>query len=100
MKKFTNYAPGARGITLKPKDKDGAHEIVWLEPGETASVDPARIVEPLPDLGTKADPADTAEDDQVAALTAERDALKAQVEAQVKELTSLRADLEKATKPK
>ena len=99
MKKFTNYAPGLRGITLKPLDNEGDHEIVWLAPGETASVDPKRIVEPLPDFGTKPAETDPAEAAQAEALEAERDTYKAKVEAQAKELAALRADLEKATKP-
>jgi len=89
MKKFTNYAPGPRGITLKSGDT------VWLQPGQSESVDPSKIVEPLPDLGSKVEQ-DTSELD---ALTAERDELKAQVADQAKEIEGLRADLEKATKP-
>lgn len=89
MKKFTNNAPGPRGITLK----NG--EIVWLQPGQTESVDPKEIVEPLPDFGTE-----PVEDTSAAdALVAENAELKAQVAAQAKEIEGLKADLDKATKP-
>lgn len=89
MKKFTNYAPGPRGITLK------SGETVWLQPGQSESVDPKDIVEPLPDFGNKVEQ-DTSELD---AVTAERDELKQQVADQAKEIEGLRADLDKATKP-
>jgi len=97
MKKLTNYAAGARGLTLKPKDKDGAHEIVWIEPGESVSVDAARIVEPLPDLGTK--PANDETADQVEALTARNTELEKLVGEQSAQIEKLTADLDKATKP-
>jgi len=90
MKKFTNYAPGPRGITLK------SGETVWLQPGQSESVDPKDIVDPLPDFGSPAAEQDTSE---LEAITAERDELKVQVAEQAKELEGLRADLEKATKP-
>jgi hypothetical protein len=85
MKKLTNYAPGPRGITLKSGD------IVWIEPGKTAEVDPKEIVEPLPDLGNKVDMADDGDADLIASVQAENADLKDQV----KKLT---ADLAKATK--
>jgi len=97
MKKYTNYAPGPRGVTLKPKDKDSPSEIVWIEPGETVSIDPARIAEPLPDLGAK--PADDENADQVEALTARNTDLEKIVAEQGKKIEALTADLEKATKP-
>lgn len=97
MKKLTNYAPGPRGVTLKPKDKDGPGEIVWIDPGATVSVDSARIVEPLPDLGTK--PADDGSADQIEQLTARNTELEGIVADQGKQIEQLTADLEKATKP-
>lgn len=97
MKKLTNYAPGPRGVTLLPEDKNGAHEIVWIDPGASVSVDPKRIVEPLPDLGTK--PADDGSADEIATLSTENAALKDQLAKQADEIASLKADLEKATKP-
>jgi cytolysin (calcineurin-like family phosphatase) len=66
MKTLTNYTAGARGINLK---SGGTR---WLEPGETAEIDPKEIVGPLPDLGKKAD--------QAAADTGEVDALRSQVD--------------------
>lgn len=97
MKKFTNYAPGPRGITVRTKDESGkpnGSETIWLEPGQTESIDPKLIVEPMPDLGEKAEAAaaDAEADERIAALEAENEQLKAQVK-------SLEADLEKATKP-
>lgn len=73
MKKLTNYAPGPRGIVLKEGDT------VWIAPGETAEVDMANVVKPLPDLGTQ--PA-ASDDDRVSAL-----------EARVAELEGENADL-------
>ena len=99
MKKLTNYAPGPRGVTLLPKEKDGPHEIVWIEPGETASVEAARIVEPLPDLGDKPAAVDPAEADQIEALTARNEELEKIVADQGEQIKQLTADLEKATKP-
>jgi len=93
MKKLTNYAPGPRGVMLK------SGEVVWIDPGKSATVDPAKIVEPLPDLGTKPAAVDPDEAERVEALTAENAELRAQVEAQAGEITALKADLEKATKP-
>ena len=97
MKKFTNYAPGARGVTVKLDGKDGGSETIWIEPGETASIDPKLIVEPMPDLGTK--PADDGSADEIEALTARNAELEALVEDQGKQIATLTADLEKATKP-
>lgn len=97
MKKFTNYAPGARGVTVKLDGKDGGSETIWIEPGETASIDPKLIVEPMPDLGTK--PADDGSADEIEALTARNAELEALVDEQGKQIATLTADLEKATKP-
>jgi hypothetical protein len=99
MKK-TNHQPGPRGINLK----GGATH--WVEPGQTVEIETKKVdgkdksfidgIEvqgELPDFGRKADAqADAAADVQIEALTAERDALKAQV-------ASLQSDLDKATKP-
>ncbi|MBH0112717.1 hypothetical protein I5E68_07100 [Novosphingobium sp. YJ-S2-02] len=81
MKKYTNYALGARGI----RTKGG---VVFVDPGQTVEIDPKTIIGELPDLGKKADAesADTSEVDdlkewvadltkQVETLTAERDGL-------------------------
>jgi hypothetical protein len=79
MKKLTNYAPGPRGVTVYTRDKDGkpnGSDVIWIDPGKSASVDPKDIVEPLPDLGDKPGAVDTDEVSQVEALTAERDELK------------------------
>jgi small-conductance mechanosensitive channel len=93
MKTFTNYAPGARGITLKSGD------IEWLEPGQSVKLDPEDVVEPLPDLGAKPPAQDPDEAERVAALEAENADLKKQVAEQGDQITKLTADLEKATKP-
>jgi hypothetical protein len=66
MKTFTNYSAGLRGINLK----DGTTR--WIEPGETAEVDPKEIVGTVPDLGKKSDAAAEAD-------TADLDALRDQV---------------------
>lgn len=97
MKKLTNYAPGPRGVTLLPEKKGGTGEIVWIEPGASVSVDPARIVEPLPDLGNK--PADDGSADEIEALTARNVELEGIVADQGKKIEALTADLEKLTKP-
>jgi hypothetical protein len=99
MKKLTNHTPGLRGVTLKPEGKASEHEIVWIEPGATIEVDPKRIVEPLPDLGDKPAAVDPGEAARIETLTAENGELKAQVAAQAKQIETLTADLEKATKP-
>jgi hypothetical protein len=97
MKKLTNYAPGPRGLYLLPESKGGAHELVWIEPGASLSVDPKRIVEPLPDLGAK--PADDDAADEIATLTARNAELEGIVADQGKQIVKLTDDLEKATKP-
>lgn len=79
MAKFTNYARGPRGIALK----DGS--TVWLDPGQSATIDKADIVEPLPDLGKKADAVEAAD-------TGEIDALKTQVADLTKQVETLEAD--------
>ena len=102
MKKLTNHASGPRGITLLPEKEGGNAEIVWLDPGATVSVDPKRIVEPLPDLGIEPAASDTETDDLIAAVQAENDDLKKQVDAQAKQITDLTAEnekLKKAAKP-
>ncbi|RYF15189.1 MAG: hypothetical protein EOO77_13600 [Oxalobacteraceae bacterium] len=93
MKKLTNYAAGPRGIMQT------SGNIHWLNPGESHSFEASEIVLPLPDLGDKPAAVDPDEVSQIEALTAERDELKQQVADQGNELTALRADLEKATKP-
>ncbi len=99
MKK-TNYHPGPRGINLE----GGLTH--WVEPGQTVEfttkkvdgkdahvIGSSQVKGDLPDFGRKVDPeADAAAGDQIEALTAENEDLKAQVKA-------LQADLEKATKP-
>jgi len=97
MKKFTNYAPGARGVTVKVEGKDGGSDTIWIEPGQTVSIDPKLIVEPMPDLGNK--PADDGSSDEIEALTARNAELEAIVDEQGKKIEALTADLEKATKP-
>lgn len=92
MAKFTNYARGMRGISLK----DG--ETIWLEPGESVDLDKSKIAEPLPDLGTKQDAAPS--DDEADALRARVAELEEQAGKQAAEITRLTADLEKATAPK
>lgn len=93
MAKFTNYARGMRGISLK----DGS--TVWLEPGESADIDKAKIAEPLPDLGTKRE-AVSSDDGEVETLRARVVELEEQAKKQGAEITRLTADLEKATAPK
>ncbi|WP_447724618.1 hypothetical protein [Sphingomonas koreensis] len=100
MKKFTNHAPGARGIRTMTG-------LVMLEPGESASIDPKEIVEPLPDLGSAPIASDddelvkAVEDEnadlkkQVEALTKERDELVKAVEATEKALGEATAEIEK-----
>ena len=93
MKKFTNYAPGMRGINTDAGT-------VWLDPGQTVEIDPKVIVGDLPDLGKKSDDADSDGPDagdfdilnqkvadltkQVEALTGEKADLTKQVEALTK----------------
>lgn len=93
MKKLTNYAPGPRGIMQTNGD------VHWLNPGESHSFEASEIVLPLPDLGDKPAANNPDEDDRVAALETENAELKKQIADQGKELTALRSDLEKATKP-
>jgi len=99
MKTFTNYTPGTRGIRT-----EGG--MVWIDPGQSARLDPDKIIGEVPDLGSKssapAEPEFDAGDidllnstvadltDQVAKLTAERDGLakdKADLTDQVAKLT-------------
>lgn len=82
MAKYTNYTSGPRGITLA----DGSTR--WLNPGESADIPKAEVVEPLPDLGAKAEAADDG---------AEIDALKAQVAALTKEVENGQAEMKALT---
>lgn len=91
MKKFTNHAPGARGI----RTKDG---LVMIEPGKTVEIDPKEIVGEMPDLG-KAAPKSEA-DDEADALRARIAELEEQASEQGEEITRLTAELDKATAPK
>ena len=93
MAKLTNHARGPRGITLK------TGETVWLEPGESADIKKDDIAEPMPDLGQPRDEAASDDADLIAAVQAENEALKTQVEAQAAELTTLKAENEKLKKP-
>lgn len=85
MKKLTNYTPGPRGVTME----DG--EVLWIKPGATIEVDPAKIAA-TPDLGEKPKVERDAEDEALKSALDENAALK-------KQIASLQADLEKATKP-
>ena len=100
MKKFTNYAPGARGI----RTEDG---LVMIEPGQSVEIDPKTIVGNLPDLGKKSDAKEDGPDAgdfdvlsaQVADLTKQVEALegdKAKLEAANADLTK---QVEALTKP-
>jgi hypothetical protein len=72
MAKFTNYARGPRGISMK----DGS--TIWLDPGQSEDIKKDDIAGPLPDLGTApAVSANVGDDDRVAALAAEIASLKA-----------------------
>jgi hypothetical protein len=100
MKKYTNYAPGTRGI----RTESG---VVYLDPGQSAEIDPKTIVGEVPDLGKKSDLPDDGPDagdfdvltqkvadlaKQVEALTGERDGLK-------KDNADLAKQVEALTKP-
>ena len=90
MAKFTNYARGPRGISLK----DGS--VTWLEPGETIDLKQADVVEPLPDLGKAPDASDDTAD--VKELKAQVTKLTKQVEDLTKERDGLASDKEALTK--
>lgn len=90
-KKFTNYTPGDRGITLK----DGS--VVWLKPGETVEVT-GEVVGPLPDLGDKPAKQDDGDAALIDAVQAENADLKKQVAEQGKTITDLTAEIEKLKK--
>lgn len=104
MKKFTNHAPGARGI----RTKSG---LVMLDPGQTVEIDAKDIVGELPDLGKVSDASKADDDngDMIALLEAEIADLKKAGDAQTKEVADLKkavtdkekeiADLKKAAKP-
>jgi hypothetical protein len=91
MAKFTNYARGPRGISMK----DGS--TIWLDPGQSEDIKKDDIAGPLPDLGTA--PAVSANDgDHEKALAAEKqradDAEKLLSEASA-EIDSLKAQVAK-----
>lgn len=79
MKKLTNHTIGPRGVNLK----DGTTR--WIDPGQTVEIEAGDIVGEVPDLGKPGDApaADGGEIEtltaQLAAVTKERDDLKAQV---------------------
>lgn len=86
MKKFTNYALGTRGIRTEAG-------VVYLDPGQSAEIDPKTIVGEVPDLGKKSDaPADGPDAGDFDALTAQVSDLTRQVEA----LTAERDELAEA----
>lgn len=91
MAKFTNYARGARGISLK----DGS--TVWLEPGESADIDKKDVAEPMPDLGSKSDAAADADGEELADLKDQVAALTKQVEAGTTEKAELTKQLGEAS---
>lgn len=83
MKTYTNYALGTRGIRTETG-------MVYLDPGQSAEIDPKTIVGEVPDLGKKSDDQTNGPDagdfdnltaqvadltKQVEALTTERDGL-------------------------
>lgn len=93
MAKLTNHARGPRGISVK------GGGLIWLEPGESVDINKEDIIEPLPDLGQPRDEVASDDADLIAAVQAENEALKTQVEAQAAELTTLKAENEKLKKP-
>lgn len=97
MAKFTNYAPGPRGITLK----DGS--TIWIDPGKWAEVKKDDIAEPLPDLGQPREAADTSEGDalkeRVTELEKQVEALTSENAALTKDKTELTKQVETLTKP-
>jgi len=107
MKKFTNYAPGARGI----RTESG---VVYLDPGQTVEIDPKTIVGALPDLGKKSDAAADGPDagdldllqrqiddltKQVETLTADNKALTGERDGLAKDKADLTKQVETLTKP-
>jgi hypothetical protein len=90
MKKFTNYALGARGI----RTEDG---LVMLDPGDSVELDPKTIVGALPDLGKKGSaPVDNGDFDALNSKVAE---LNKQVETLEGEKAELTKQVETLTKP-
>lgn len=90
MKKFTNHAPGARGIMT-------SKGIVLLDPGQSADIDPKDIIGAMPDLGDA--PAASSDDAElVKAVEDENAALKKQVEDLTAENANLKTKLDAATK--
>ncbi len=85
MKTFTNHTAGLRGINTE-------NGMVWLEPGESAEVDPKKIKGNLPDLGKAAKSAPAVDAGELDALNAKVEELTKQVE----ELTKGKEDAEKA----
>lgn len=95
MTKFTNYAPGPRGINLT----NGTTR--WLEPGETADLKKEDIAGELPDLGKESDVA-TANVEQAADLAAARaqiEALSAANAGLTAQVAEQAAQIEALTKP-
>jgi hypothetical protein len=83
MKKLVNYTPGLRGVSMK----DGS--VTWIKPGETVSVDADEIAA-MPDLGDKPKVERDADDEALADLKAENEALRAQVADQGKQIEALK----------
>lgn len=91
MKTFTNHALGARGIRTTAG-------IVYLDPGQSADIDPKTIVGELPDLGKKSSDADAGDGSEVADLKEWVADLTKQVEALTIERDGLAKDKEDLTK--
>jgi len=85
MKKFTNYALGARGI----RTESG---VIYLDPGQSVEIDPKTIIGELPDLGKKPDLGNPDAGDF--------DALNAKVEDLTKQVEALTAERDDLTKDK
>lgn len=93
MKTFTNHTAGPRGFNLH----NGT--TLWLEPGQSAEIDPKSIVGEHPDLGKPKDDAASKDDAElVAAVQTENADLKKQVADQAAKIADLTAKLEAATK--
>lgn len=79
MKKYTNYSPGLRGITVNSPTGPSVH---WIEAGQSASLDPKDVLF-IPDLGKPGDA--SANNDQASRVT-ELEAENARLTARVTEL--------------
>lgn len=79
MKKFTNHAPGTRGVLMK----DGT--TIFIDPGKSVEIDETKISK-LPDLGAKPARSQAETDD----ATAEIEKLKAD------HATALKAEKDRA----